>query len=110
MTARSYLVGYIYMYLFDVATYTGRSTPTTRHERHEGHRRNDRDGDCMCERALFSDRNEFLSALAESRGERSGSVLETRDRAASRQWRSWNVCCPGWTDILAPEQPNLIFV
>ena len=33
--------------------------------------------------ALFSDRNEFLSALAESQGERSGSVVETRDRAVS---------------------------
>ena len=35
----------------------------------------------MCKQALFSDHNEFLSALAESRVKRSGSVLETRDRA-----------------------------
>ena len=49
-TARSYLVSYICMYLFDVETNPGRSTPTTRHE---GHRRNYRDRHCMCELALF---------------------------------------------------------
>ena len=66
VAARSYLLGYIHMNPFNIATNLRKITPIAPHE---DHRRNDRHTHCICERAIFSDNNVFLSALAESRGE-----------------------------------------